>query len=206
MEAAVRCVPYLWLLSTLEHLLTLESPHLSTARANALCTSQTTMRGARRSLLGSVLIVPLTGSPVGLWPAPCFQFFFPSAPLLYTNVYFCPQSHIFAVHTMRVLWIFWRKIEHQEKVLGTGRHVQAALAHGGAHLLSQRCPRPRTPGLHSNPPRNWWQKQRHSNAIPLLLEVRGHRLPFPQEIHCPTKEGTSVCVCAHACAREFACA
>lgn len=99
MEAAVRCVPYLWLLSTLEHLLTLESPHLSTARANALCTSQTTMRGARRSLLGSVLIVPLTGSPVGLWPAPCFQFFFPlCSSSLHKCVFLPSKSHICCSH------------------------------------------------------------------------------------------------------------
>lgn len=105
-------------------LLTSESPRLSTARwkhspyelrKDGLGQSRRGVFSSCHSMLPSNTLL-----------ASCFLiFFFLSASLLYTHIYFCPQSHGFAVHAKRVLWIFWMKIELWEKEPGTKTGVSA---------------------------------------------------------------------------------
>ena len=134
-------------------------------------------------------------------------FFSPSAFLLYTHIYFCPQSHGFAVHAKRILWIFWMKIELWEKKLGTQTGVSSGSSWftGWAgrwvpafswYSLPQHSP---AFTLYSWPLITDDSKNTYSNGIPLPLEVHGYGLPSLQETDPGMCTWMGVCVCVCVC-------
>lgn len=183
-------------------LLTSESPRLSTARwkhspyelrKDGLGQSRRGVFSSCHSMLPSNTLL-----------ASCFLiFFFLSASLLYTHIYFCPQSHGFAVHAKRVLWIFWMKIELWEKEPGTktGVSVGSPWFTGWAGRwvpalswcsLPQHSP---ALTLHSWPLIIDDSKNTYSNGIPLPLEVHDYGLPSLQDTDPGMCTWVCVCVC-----------